>query len=376
MIIFLKRKLKLYFHLNTPDWIKNNGTMFMSKEEIQNYQNKDKNNKQNVFKSQNEEQVSSDEENEEDEEDYIDEVPLEILQNKGKQGMRTSVSAEVYGKFNQQKEFQPRNIHKNSEQRERINKRIQSCFMFMGLTDSDKEIIVMAMEEKKFNPGDWIIKQGEDGNELYVVDSGELDCFKKFSKNEEPKYLKTYNIGESFGELSLLYNSPRQASIRAKTDSVLWALDRETFNNIIKQATISKRKKYQDFMLQVDLLKEMSEYEREQVCDSLRVMNFKKGEFVVKQGEQGDMFYMVEDGDLVALKIMQPGGDYQEVMSYTTGMYFGELALLKNQPRAASILCKTDCQLVGLDRYSFKRLLGNLEDILKRNSEQYAKYVN
>jgi cAMP-dependent protein kinase regulator len=58
-----------------------------------------------------------------------------------------------------------------------------------------------------------VIKQGEDGDNLYVVDKGDLDCYKRFSKDAENTYLKTYKPGESFGELALLYNAPRAASI-------------------------------------------------------------------------------------------------------------------------------------------------------------------
>lgn len=83
-----------------------------------------------------------------------------------------------------------------------------------------------------------MIKQGEDGDNLYVVDSGELDCYKKFSKDADDTYLKTYKPGESFGELALLYNAPRAASIQAKNTSILFALDRATFNNIVKDAAI------------------------------------------------------------------------------------------------------------------------------------------
>lgn len=53
--------------------------------------------------------------------------------------------------------------------------------------------------------------------------------------------MKTYLSGEAFGELALLYNAPRAASIRAKTDSVLFSLDRITFNHIVKDASRKKR---------------------------------------------------------------------------------------------------------------------------------------
>lgn len=86
-----------------------------------------------------------------------------------------------------------------------------------------------------------MIKQGEEGNYLYVIEEGLLDCFKKYSNSAEPTYLKTYTPGESFGELALLYNAPRAASINSKTASLLWALDRETFNHIVKDAAMKKR---------------------------------------------------------------------------------------------------------------------------------------
>ena len=56
------------------------------------------------------------------------------------------------------------------------------------------------------------------------------------------------------------------------------------------------------------------------------------------------------------------------------GDYFGERSLLRNEPRAANIIAKGKCSVVELDRQAFKRLLGPLNDILKRNMEIYDKY--
>lgn len=57
-------------------------------------------------------------------------------------------------------------------------------FMFSALNDKDIDIVVGAMEEKKFKKGDYVIKQGEEGNVLFVVDTGELDCFKNYGKGD------------------------------------------------------------------------------------------------------------------------------------------------------------------------------------------------
>lgn len=69
-------------------------------------------------------------------------------------------------------------------------------------------------------------------------------------------------MGECFGELSLLYNTPRAASIKAKTASILWALDRDTFNNIVKGSAIKKREKFETFLHTVDIIKSLDDYQR------------------------------------------------------------------------------------------------------------------
>jgi cAMP-dependent protein kinase regulator len=60
------------------------------------------------------------------------------------------------------------------------------------------------------------------------------------------------------------------------------------------------------------------------------------------------------------------------VKKYATGDYFGEIALLRNEPRAASVIAKSNCSCVTIDRHSFKRMLGPLENILKRNIDLYV----
>jgi cAMP-dependent protein kinase regulator len=69
---------------------------------------------------------------------------------------------------------------------------------------------------------------------LFIVFNGTLECTKVFEGNSEPKFLKNYVSGDVFGELALMYNAPRAATIVAVEESTCFCLDRDTFNAIVK----------------------------------------------------------------------------------------------------------------------------------------------
>jgi cAMP-dependent protein kinase regulator len=290
------------------------------------------------------------------------------------QGKRSSVSAEVYGIFNKKEDFKPREVNKSKDQITRIRDKMSQSFLFSALDDSGLETVIMAMEEKLFKQGETVIKQGENGDVLYLIEKGTLDCFKILKKGEDMTFLKTYQPGEAFGELALLYNAPRAATIIAKEESLLWALDRETFNHIVKDAAMKKRDKYEKFLRSVEILSSIDNYELAQISDALKVEKVKKGDYIIRQKEEGDKFYIIEDGEAYA-SFTKLNGTEERVMDYKQGSYFGELALIKNDLRAANVVAETDCKLLAIDRKSFKRLLGPIENILRRLSSNYTKYI-
>lgn len=87
--------------------------------------------------------------------------------------------------------------------------------LFKGLEEEEFEVVIDAVEEVQAPYGTLIIKEGDQGDCMYIVESGTLDCTKVFKGNTKATFLKEYVPGESFGELSLLYNTPRAASIKA-----------------------------------------------------------------------------------------------------------------------------------------------------------------
>ena len=294
-----------------------------------------------------------------------------------KKAPRTGVSAEVYGKFNKKEDFVARIIPKTKEQIQRIKSSVIHSFLFSSLDPKDLEIVIGAMEEKRFKSGEDVITQGDKGDCLYFVEEGNLECYKKFSKDTEPVLVKKYEPGDSFGELALLYNAPRAATIRAVSEEVItWVLDRETFNNIVKDAAQKKREKFENFLKKVEILSTIDSYEIMQISDALKEFIYKKGEYIIKEGEIGDIFYILEDGECIATKTLEAGKEPTMIKEYGVGDYFGERALIKGEPRFANIIVKSEtAKVISLDRTSFKRLLGPIEDLLKRNIEKYQTFV-
>jgi len=207
---------------------------------------------------------------------------------------------------------------------------------------------------------------------MYLIEEGEVDCFKLVDNAEV--LVKTCGVGDVFGELAVLYNCPRAATVVAKSACVLWELDRDTFSKIVKGQAADKREQYMDFLKKVPLFANVEPYEMMTIADALKVETLDLADSeVLRQGDQGDKFYIVLEGECVAKKAFVPGQTPQIVMTHKAGDYFGELSLLRNEPRAASI-CTTvpDTKLLWMDRKTFKRLLGPVEHILRRQAAGYS----
>merc|ERR1712240_237509 len=104
--------------------------------------------------------------------------------------------------------------------------------------------------------------------------------------------------------------------------------------------------------------------------------SFEDGADVVKQGEPGDDFFIIVDGNASVTQFRNEGEDSQEVGILGPSDYFGEIALMLNRPRAATVTATGPLKCVKLDRARFERVLGPCSDIIKRNIDNYNSYVS
>ena len=104
---------------------------------------------------------------------------------------------------------------------------LQSSFLFSSLSPAELERVAMAMFAKPVAAGDVVITQGDKGDFFYIVEVG------AFAITVDGAYVKSAGAGDSFGELALLYNCPRAATVTADRPGSLWALDRAVFRYMV-----------------------------------------------------------------------------------------------------------------------------------------------
>jgi len=282
---------------------------------------------------------------------------------------RGGVSAETYSEEDATS-YVKKVVPKDEKAMASLQKAMEKNVLFKHLEENQRSDIFDAMFPVVHKPGETIIKQGDEGDNFYVIDEGEVEIF------VNNVCVTSMKDAGSFGELALIYGTPRAATVKAKSTVKLWAIDRDTYRRILMGSIIRKRKLYEEFLAKVSILESLDYYERLTVADALTPVQFQDGDIIVKQGEQGDDFFVIEEGTAVVLQRRSADEPQVEVGRLGKSDYFGEIALLLDRPRAATVVAKGPLKCVKLDRARFERLLGPCADILKRNLEHYNSLIS
>nr|XP_044992314.1 cAMP-dependent protein kinase type II-alpha regulatory subunit isoform X1 [Jaculus jaculus] len=293
---------------------------------------------------------------------------------------RVSVCAETYNPDEEEEDNDPKVVYpKSDEQRCRLQEACKDILLFKNLDPEQLSQVLDAMFERIVKIDEHVIDQGDDGDNFYVIERGTYDIL--VTKDNQTRSVGQYDNHGSFGELALMYNTPRAATIVATSEGSLWGLDRVTFRRIIVKNNAKKRKMFEAFIESVPLLKSLEVSERLKIVDVIGEKIYRDGERIIAQGEKADSFYIVESGEvsiLIRSKTKTNRSDANqevEIARCHKGQYFGELALVTNKPRAASAYAVGDVKCLVMDVQAFERLLGPCMDIMKRNISHYEEQL-
>ena len=172
------------------------------------------------------------------------------------------------------------------------------------------------MVKKRFNRSEIIIKYGDVGHEYYVLYYGscKVSVYIPGTKPTDPQletkinFVKTLQADPDndtekpmigFGEIALLYNDKRTASVTAMTECEAWVLSGDVFKQIIAQNAVNRRNVTLEYLNHVELFNVLETYEKLKLIDGIKIIHYSDGKEIIHEGEVGTHFYIVEKGEII-----------------------------------------------------------------------------
>jgi len=256
-----------------------------------------------------------------------------------------------------------------------IKEAISKSLLFENLSEDVLDNIVKYFFPKDFEAGSIIIEEGsKNADEVFVIETGECDV--STQKNDN-KVVATIGAGCCFGELALLYNAPRNATVTVTEAAPCktFIMSRNAYRYIVTNHQKQCDEQNFQFLRSVQLFQPLLTNELTLLDMAFTERICAAGETIFSQGDTPDNFYVVKSGSCEGFKKIADAND--ENFVHRIGSFFGELALLNDDLRAATIVAGTQgCNLLQLSKEDFDRLLGPLQLILERNAEEYLLPVN
>lgn len=330
---------------------------------------------------------------------------------------RSNIRATV---FSEEKamSFKPPTFPKSEECTKFLLDALDDNFIFDTIDNETKLLFVNAMQLHEFNEGDWVMHQvreigpcantfgyaqtdnnnsfpcsttqGGDGDYFYVVQNGDVGFHVEpdlpkgvksstSSKDNDPKNLPTQVgtgiKGSTFGELALLYNTPRAASIRALSSLTTYKIDRLTFQSILFSSQNTARSDILALVKKQEVFHGLDDVQVQKLADALTMMEFDAGEMIVNKGDEGNVLYIVKTGQ-VKLSDIGHGCSKFDDQVLEEGESFGERALIEGETRgrAANVSALTQPTVVlAISKGVLEEIIGPLERALMESS--YCMYL-
>ena len=251
--------------------------------------------------------------------------------------------------------------------------------LFQFLTEEHYEKLRALLKEESYDFGDLLVKQGDPANAFYVLASGRARVVKTDQAGEEIA-LASLKPGDSFGESALIEGGTRTATVRCSTAVEALRLGRDDFLQLTEK--IPALKHHLELMARHralhGFLYEFSNFGRLPVAalrslvEKLSPMQVAKGTSIIRQGDPPGAMYILEKGKARAFH--SDNGSQQNLAFYREGDFFGELSILANSPRSASVEAFSDCRLLALEPEAVHELKGSYPEFSRLMEERLAQY--
>src|SRR5438477_11978417 len=257
---------------------------------------------------------------------------------------------------------------------------VRRSSVFRFLSDEHFAALEPLLQEEHYDFGDTIVKQGDPAEAFYILTHGRARAIKIKTDGEEIP-LGILKPGDSFGEAALAEGGRRMATVRCSTAVDILRIDRNDFLALVAQVPelrryiemMGRNRAVQSFLYQFSNFGRLPAPALRSMIDKLVPVGFAKGSLIIREGEPAGPLYVIEKG---RARAFSGGGNGRQLnlAFYREGDFFGELSILNNAPRAASVEAFTDCHLFALEPKAVGALRNRFPDFEKLISERIALY--
>lgn len=276
----------------------------------------------------------------------------------------------------------PKKDNNAESKRKQMIKRIdllRNVRFFKSFEDSALAVLVNALTEVKVAANGYVVRQGEEGEEFFIIESGVAVISRVNNLDdplEEPKELVRLKAKDYFGELALLSSEKRSATVTASESGSLRLLkmsktdfeDTMAKNNIGMAASMNVRGR--EIVAQISIFKDLSMSEVDEMLGVMTIMHYKPGSYICQQGDVGNTFHIIIGGncDVTIPDNSNPGAEIK-VAELGEEDYFGEVALMEaDNRRTANVVTTNNVTTMCMTRNAFQTTMQKLQPVLMHNA--------
>lgn len=232
--------------------------------------------------------------------------------------------------------------------------------LFAALNEEQLKGLCVHFSMVNYAPGRKIILQGTAGDSFFIILSGKTRIVIENAYGEE-RVVNVLSTSDCFGEIALIENVPRTATVIAASPLSLLKLERRHFEEFLTALPIEKKRitdsiRHGKLLMSIPLFTYLSPDQLSYLIEHCKVESFKKDEVLFNQGDVGDKFYIIKEGSVTVSRVEED----KRVLLKTLdkGSVFGEIALVKHLPRTAQATAATDLCVLSLTKDCFYELIG------------------
>jgi len=245
--------------------------------------------------------------------------------------------------------------------------------LLSGLSGDELESFMDSLELREIPANEYVYRRGEIGDHLYLIGIGSVGLEAPVASGKNKVYSRLVE-GDFFGEHAFMSRAEHHDEAMAEVDTNVLMIDRKTFDGWVEkypsiQSTVEEfyRKRVLARILAITPVFEgVPPDARLALSEKFQLKSFTSGETVVSEGEAGDTFYLIRSGHVaVSTRGMGAQGEPIALGKMGEGAFFGEVSLLTDKPRTATVIADDDVELMELTRADFNEIVASYSSVLK-----------